>query len=300
MITRRNLMKSAVLASAVLPLAGSLASAASPDGLSWKAFPTDESGFLRAPILITGATEAVLIDSGFNYPDGRKIVEAIKASGKALTTVYITTNDPDYYFNLSLIHKAFPQAQLLAAPATIALMRKKAEGKVATWAPKLGEYGPAKLEDLVFPEASDIDRLTVDRETIEIVNLPGTNDRGRYLWVPSLKAVIGGVAVFGGMYPWVADVPTLAERKAWIAVLDSIAARKPEIVVPGHMRADWPMDMSGVDFTRKYVVAFNEEDARTANSAELIAALTKRFPGYALPISLELGAKVAKGEMKWG
>lgn len=37
----------------------------------------------------------------------------------------------------------------------------------------------------------------------------------------------------------------------------------------------------------------------TANSGGPIAAMTARFPNGAPPISLELEAKVAQGEMKW-
>ncbi|SDA94006.1 hypothetical protein SAMN02927914_05100 [Mesorhizobium qingshengii] len=57
----------------------------------------------------------------------------------------------------------------------------------------------------------------------------------RYLWVPSLKAVFGGVMIFSGVHVWVADTPTKEARTAWIANLDKIAARKPTIVVPGHL-----------------------------------------------------------------
>lgn len=299
MISRRNTLKSVVGGSLALPFAGVTLAAAEP-ALSWTAFPADENGFLRAPVLVTGRTEAVLIDAGFNYAEGRRVIEAIRASGKTLKTVYVSANDPDYYFNLPIIRRAYPDVPILAVPPTVELMRKKAEGKVATWAAKLGSNDPARVADLVFPEPSTIDRLTVDGQEIQILNVPGTNDRSRYLWVPSLRAVFGGVAVFSGMYPWIADVSSVAERNAWIAALDAIAAHRPEIVVPGHMRPDWPMDMSGVTYTRDYVAAFNEEDARTANSAELIEAMRQRFPGGAMPISLELGAKVAKGEMRWG
>jgi len=53
-------------------------------------------------------------------------------------------------------------------------------------------------------------------------------------------------------------------------------------------------------FTRDYLLAFDKELARTKDSTELIAAMTKLYPNLADISSLELGAKVAKGEMKWG
>lgn len=280
--------------------AASFTAAQEKQALSWTTFKTNEAGFLRAPVLITGKSEAVLIDAGFNFSDGKVVADAIKASGKTLTTVYITTNDPDYYFGLAPIHQAFPAARILAAPDTVALMRKKAEGKVKTWSAKLGENGPASVSALIFPQASDITSLTVDGEKLEIINEPGLNDRGRYIWVPSLQAVFGGVAVFGGMYPWVADLPQVEQRNAWRKALDNILARKPKIVVPGHVTAASPLDVTNVIYTRDYLVAFEAEAAKAANSAALIAAMKKRYPNEAMPISLELGAKVAKGEMRWG
>ena len=33
--------------------------------LQWKSFPAGENGFFRAPVLVWGETEAVLIDGGF-------------------------------------------------------------------------------------------------------------------------------------------------------------------------------------------------------------------------------------------
>ena len=43
--------------------------------LSWKHLPAGEAGFFRAPVLLTGPTEAVLIDGGFTfeYYDGNPV-----------------------------------------------------------------------------------------------------------------------------------------------------------------------------------------------------------------------------------
>ena len=47
-------------------------------------------------------------------------------------------------------------------------------------------------------------------------------------------------------------------------------------------------------------LAFEEELAKATNSAELIAAMTKRYPDAGMGVALQIGAKVATGEMKWG
>lgn len=55
--------------------------------LNWTHFPAGEHGFFRAPVLLTGPTEALLIDGGFTYPDGQALVAAIQATGKTLKTI---------------------------------------------------------------------------------------------------------------------------------------------------------------------------------------------------------------------
>lgn len=272
------------------------ASAAAPK-LDWKAFPAGPNGFFRAPVLVSGSTEAVLIDAGFTYPDGRALAEAIKATGKALTAIYISQSDPDYYFSLKPIKEAFPNAKVLAAPSTIDAIRANVEKKLAVWGPQLKENGPQTLADIVMPEAFKGSSLSVDGQTVEIVEaLPNRY----YLWAPSLQAVFGGVLVFSGVHVWTADTPTKEARAAWIAELDRIAARKPAVVVPGHMAPDAKTDLSGVSHTRAYLVAFDEELAKAKDAASLKAAMEARFPGLGMGVALDIGSKVATGEMKWG
>jgi len=297
MFTRRTLLKTSLAAGAaatIMPL-----QALAQSGLSWDYFPADDTGFLRAPVLVKGSTEAVLIDGGFTLSDGQAVADAIKATGLVLTTVYISVNDPDYYFSLAPIKATFPDARIIAAPETVELIEEKLPGKIEAWGPQLGDNGPQSVEEAVIPEASDVNTLEVDGEAIEIVTIADMKDR-RYHWVPSLEAVFGGVLVYGGLHPWIADVPTPEDRAAWVRALDEIIARNPKIVVPGHMAAGWQTDLSGVTFTRDYLIAYEEEFAKAKDSAELIAAMKELYPNAGLDVALEIGAKVAKGEMEWG
>ncbi|WP_235035549.1 MBL fold metallo-hydrolase [Roseomonas sp. 18066] len=291
-------MKTTILAKAAVMAPVGLRSAAAAS-LGWKAFPAGPNGFFRAPVLLTGATEALLIDGGFTLPDGRALAEAIKATGKRLTTVYISQSDPDYYFSLRPIAEAFPQARVIAAPETVEAIRGNVEKKLAAWGPQLKENGPQKLADVVLPEAFAGKTLTVDGEAVEIVDAEGLANR-RYLWVPSLQAVFGGVLIFSGVHVWTADTQTKEARAAWIATLEKIAARQPAIVVPGHMAPGAAADLSGIRHTLDYLRAFEEELARASGSAALNAAMKARFPGLGMEVAIDIGAKVATGEMKWG
>jgi len=297
MMTRRDFIQAAGAATASGALGAQALAATTP--LTWKHFPAGENGFFRAPVLLSGAKEAILIDGGFSLPDGRAVADAIKASGKTLTTIYISQGDPDYYFSLAAIKSAFPSAKVIAASGTIAAIRASVEKKIAIWGPQLKENGPQSLADIVFPEPFDGPALTLEGHTIEIHSIEGLNNV-RYLWVPSLQAMFGGVLVFSGLHVWTADTPTRQARATWIKTLDAMAARKPAVVVPGHLAADAALDVSAITYTRDYLVAFEEELAKAADGAALITAMTRRYPNAGLAPALQIGAKVAKGEMKWG
>ena len=122
----------------------------------------------------------------------------------------------------------------------------------------------------------------------------------RYLWVPSLEAIFGGVLIFSGLHVWTADTARPEHRAAWVKELDAIAARKPKVVVAGHGAPGAPTDASAIAYTRDYLLAFEEELGKAGDSAALIAAMKRRYPNAGLGVALEIGAKVAKGEMKWG
>lgn len=299
MTTRRTLIKTVTAAGIATAILGVNHVIAATPALTWKHFPAGENGFFRAPVLISGTTEAVLIDGGFTLPDGKALAAAIQASGKKLTTIYITQSDPDYYFSLAPIKAAFPSAKVIAASSTIAAIQGNVDKKLATWGPQLKENGPQTLADIVMPEAFDGKSLSLEGQTLEIVDADGLDNR-RYIWVPSLGAIFGGVMVFSGVHVWTADTQGAQARAAWIRNLDAMAARTPAVVVPGHMAITAAADASAISYTRAYLIAFEEELAKAKDSAALIAAMTQRYPDAGMGVALQIGAKVAKGEMKWG
>ncbi len=276
-----------------------LGNAAGPK-LIWKHFPAGQNGFFRAPVLLSGPSETLLIDGGFTYPDGRALADAIKATGKKLTAIYVSQSDPDYYFSLKPVLEAFPGTKVLAASDTIAAIKGNVEKKLAVWGPQLKENGPQTLSDIVIPEAFEGPSLTVHGETVEIVAAEPRLTNRRYLFVPSLNAVFGGVMIFSGVHVWTADTQTKEQRAAWVATLDMISARKPSVVVSGHMTQEAATDISSIEHTKIYLLAFEEELAKAADAAALKAGMEARFPGLGMGVAVDIGSKVAKGEMKWG
>lgn len=258
--------------------------------------PAEKAIFPVSSELITGQHDAVLIDAQFQRNDAEALVQKIKVSGKKLTTVYISHSDPDYYFGLDVIQAAFPEAKIVASEPTVKAIKASMQGKLAYWGPILKDNAPAKL---VLPEVLKGDHLTLEGQPLEIKGLQGPAPQRSYVWIPSLKAVVGGVVVSSGIHVWVADTQTPKSRQDWLAALKGIEALKPTTVIPGHYLGEVPEGTKAVTFTADYLKSFEEHAAKTRDSAALIDAMKKAWPQLAEPSSLELSAKVIKSEMKW-
>ncbi|MBI6703204.1 MBL fold metallo-hydrolase [Pseudomonas viridiflava] len=258
--------------------------------------PAEKAIFPVSSELITGQHDAVLIDAQFQRNDAEALVQKIKASGKKLTTVYISHSDPDYYFGLDVVQAAFPEAKIVASEPTVKAIKASMQGKLAYWGPILKDNAPTKL---VLPDVLKGDHLTLEGQPLEIKGLQGPAPQRSYVWIPSLKAVVGGVVVSSGIHVWVADTQTPKSRQDWLAALKGIEALKPTTVIPGHYLGEAPEGTKAVTFTADYLKSFEEHAAKTRDSAALIDAMKKAWPQLAEPSSLELSAKVIKGEMKW-
>jgi len=66
--------------------------------LSYTIIDAPDSSLNKTSILVTGESEALVVDAGFTRADGHRIVAEILDSGKLLRNVLITAGDPDFYF----------------------------------------------------------------------------------------------------------------------------------------------------------------------------------------------------------
>ena len=280
---------------ASLAIAFTSAQAAQP--LSVKVYNADGNSFNVNSTLVVGDKEAMVIDAGFTRADALRIAANVLDSGKQLKTIYVSQADPDYYFGVETLKEIFPQADVVTTPAVLEKINAKKAGKVAFWGPKMGANAPRSP---VVPRALEGNTLTLDGQTIEIRGTQGVLAHRPYAWIPSIQAVVGNIGVFGGMHVWTADTQTAAERAAWVAQLDDMAALKPALVVPGHMKAGTQVDASSITFTKDYLQTFEKNLAATKSSAELVKAMKQSYPQVTDgAMSLDIGAKVNMGEMKW-
>ncbi|MDP3226514.1 MAG: MBL fold metallo-hydrolase [Acidovorax sp.] len=282
------------LIAATLSLAFAGAQAAQP--LQIKVYNADGNSFNVNSTLVYGEKEAMVIDAGFTRADALRIAANVLDSGKELKTIYVSQADPDYYFGVETLKEFFPKADVVTTPAVLEKINAKLAGKLAFWGPKMGANAPRTP---VLPKAISGNTITVDGQTVEIRGTTGALAHRPYAWIPSVKAVVGNIGVFGNMHVWTADTQTVAERSAWVAQLDEMAALQPTVVVPGHMLPGTALDVTAVTYTKGYLQTFEKNAAATKTSAELIDAMKKAYPAAPMGLSLDIGAKVNKGEMKW-
>jgi len=78
-----------------------------------------------AATLIYGERDAVLIDPLMTAAEGEDLAGWIAASGKNLTTVFVTHGHGDHFFGATPVLERFPDAKMVATPAVVQGMKKQ-------------------------------------------------------------------------------------------------------------------------------------------------------------------------------
>jgi len=264
--------------------------------LKLQVYNASENSFGVASVIVSGKTDAVLIDAQFTLADAEKVAQQIATSGKKLTTIYISHGDPDFYFGLEVFKKYFPDVTVYASPATIEHIKATAQKKLEVWGERLGKN---ITSNAILPQALKGNSIDLEGKKLEIIGLEEFPSK-TFVWIPSIKAVIGGINVFGNTFhPWMADAQTAEARKQWISVLDKIESLQPTIVIPAHAKSESAFDLTAVKHTKSYILFYEEALKTNKTSESLIAALKAKYPTLTFDIALQIGAKVNTGEMKW-
>ncbi|MFK4206170.1 MBL fold metallo-hydrolase [Acinetobacter junii] len=242
--------------------------------------------------LIEGDKEVLLVNAQFSKSEALRIAADILDSGKTLKTIFVSYGDPDFYFGLDVFKQYFPNVQIIATPETVKHIQDTQALKVAYWGPKMGANAPSQI---IVPQAYTAKTLKFENENIEI---KGKNEL-TYLWIPSAKAVVGGIPVSSGIHLWMADTPTTKDRNEVVQALESIKSLKPNVVVPAHMKVGAAEGLDAVNFSIDYLKQYEKAAKVTKTSTDLIQMMQKEYPTLSESSSLELGAKVVKGEMQW-
>jgi glyoxylase-like metal-dependent hydrolase (beta-lactamase superfamily II) len=257
-----------------------------PGKEQWMWVPTSST-------LIYGRRDAVLVDAFLTVEQTQALVEWVAASGKNLTTIYVTHGHGDHFFGLGALLDRFPNARAVATPGVVKVMRKQASPEyVATfWKPRYPTQIP---ERLVIAEELEGNVIDLEGHELVAVEVGHTDtDHTTCLHVPSVDLVVAGDAAYNDVHLYLAE-SNGQTRKEWIAALDKIETLKPRAVIAGHKKAEKDDSPRIIEETRQYIRDFESLAKMTTTARELYDKMLERYPDRANPGSLWGSARAVK------
>ena len=253
------------------------------DDLKWVANTTT---------LIYGEREALLVDTFLSDQQTAELADWIAASGRHLSTIYITHGHPDHFFGLKLLRDRFPEARAIATPEVVDAMQAALQPvSVENWRRRFPELIPNSLTDA---ERLDRPAFKLEGNDIFAVDIGHTDtDHTTCLHVPSIALVIAGDAIYNGTHPYLVE-SNHEGLLAWLAAIDKIEALKPQAVVVGHGPLDPDNAPRHIGETRRYIRDFMRLDAETTTARELYDSMLALYPDRINPGSLWGSANAAK------
>jgi glyoxylase-like metal-dependent hydrolase (beta-lactamase superfamily II) len=257
-----------------------------PGKEQWMWVPTSST-------LIYGRRDAVLVDAFLTVEQTQALVEWVAASGKNLTTIYVTHGHGDHFFGLGALLDRFPNARAVATPGVVKVMRKQASPEyVATfWKPRYPTQIP---ERLVIAEELEGNVIDLEGHELVAVEVGHTDtDHTTCLHVPSVDLVVAGDAAYNDVHLYLAE-SNGQTRKEWIAALDKIETLKPRAVIAGHKKAEKDDSPRIIEETRQYIRDFESLAKMTTTARELYDKMLELYPDRANPGSLWGSARAVK------
>jgi glyoxylase-like metal-dependent hydrolase (beta-lactamase superfamily II) len=248
---------------------------------------SEEAGMSNS-VLLSAEHEALLVDAQLTKAEAAKLAELIRASGKAVHTVFITHGHPDHYFGASVLKAAFPGLKFVAIPAVVEFIRQSQSAIHERVKARLGD---AISDDLIVPEPLEGDVLTLEGRTIKVLPLgAGESPAAAVLYLPMNKALVAGDLAYHGVHPWLAE----GRVDGWLMDLEGVRhLGEIDTVIPGHGA---PGGREILAQTANYLRTFAMVTDRAATPEAAKAELLQLFPDYRVPFYLDraLQARYAK------
>ncbi len=293
-MNRRDVIKLASLA--MLPMTPGAVMASSqgePPSLKYKVFTVTRPGLNRD--VPPGKESLLWVATFLTVEQSNGLADAIVASGKTLTAIYVTHAHGDHFFGIKVLQDRFPSAKALATPAVAARMKlqitpEKLNGR---WR----KLFPNQIPDVIsIADPLQGDEIDLEGNKLVVVQIGHTDtDDTTCLHVPSIGLVVAGDAVYNGIHPFLNE-SNRQTRLEWIAALDKIDALKPLAVVAGHKIPGNDDSPRNVEETRQYILDFIRLNDATKTARELYDKMLELYPDRVNPGSLWSSAAAATAE----
>ena len=258
-------------------------------GFSIKVFTSPDDQFWNNSVIVEGEHEVMLVDAQLTKTSAEQVLQQIQQTQKPLSIIYITHEHADHFLGLEVFREAYPRVRIIANSAVVGRINKVYQEKIDKWKKILGSGATSHV---VAIENFDGEFIKFESSKIEVLkNIQGDTDENTMFWIPGQRILIAGDVLFNDMHLYTAETDSKARGK-WLNSLQRIRELKPSVVIPGHSKVGAPLDAStAVDFTEKYLLAFEEELKKAKDPDNLINAMKERFPSADFLLALDRGAK---------
>ncbi|MFE7722709.1 MBL fold metallo-hydrolase [Nocardia rhizosphaerihabitans] len=229
--------------------------------------------------IVSGPTEAVLIDAQYLKDDVRDLGDLIERTGKRLTTIYVTHAHPDHYLGIGPLMERFPQAKCVALPHVVEAMKESMELQRQQWAMMFGDT--CVVSD-ALPDPIEDDTLYVDGSPLKIIEVKQADIHPTTIvHIPAINAVVAGDSIYNEIHPML-GLSTPDEWQDWLETVDLVEKLNPRMIVAGHRRPDG--DDYAVDTmitqTRAYIQDFAAAYETAKDADDLMATMTAKHPHH--------------------
>jgi glyoxylase-like metal-dependent hydrolase (beta-lactamase superfamily II) len=244
--------------------------------------------------LISGKRDAVLVDTFITVEQADNIVDWVAASGKNLTTIYVTHGHGDHFFGIGALLDRFPNARAVATPDVVKLMHQQASPEFVGnfWS----SFFPGQIpERLVIAEELKRNVIDLEGHDLVVVEVGHTDtDYTTCLHVPSIGLVVAGDTAYNDVHLYLAE-SNAQTRREWIAALDKIESLNPRAVIAGHKRPGNDDSPKIIEETRQYIRDFDRVAGTTTTARGLYEKMLELYPDRVNPGgALWLSARGAK------
>ena len=235
-----------------------------------------------ASTLIHGLRDAVLVDAFMTVKQANELTNWVAASGKNLTTIYITHGHGDHWFGIGTVLERFPNARAVATPDVVKVMRQHASPEILEKVWKAAFPGQIS-ERLVIAEELKGNVIHLEGHELVAVELGHTDtDYTTCLSVPSIGLVVAGDAVYNDVHLYLVE-SNAKSRQEWISALDKIESLNPHAVIASHKRPENVDNPEIIEQTRQYIRDFDRMVETTTTTQELYDKMLELYPNRVNP-----------------
>jgi glyoxylase-like metal-dependent hydrolase (beta-lactamase superfamily II) len=290
-IPRKGLAVLAATISILMVISCPSSFASSEHDMRIKTFTSPDDQFSVNSVIVEGDREVMLVDAQLTKTSAEKVLHEIVETKKPLSTIYITHEHADHFLGLQVFKDAFPQVRVIATSAVVERINKVYPEKLGKWQKLLG---PGATTQAVEISRFDDDTIDFEGSKMQVIkDIQGDTDLNTMLWIPGQRILIAGDVLFNDIHLYTGETDSTARAK-WLDTLKKVRALKPSVVIPGHCKPGAALDATtAVNFTERYLLAFEDELKTAKNQDDLINAMKRRFPSAGLILAIERGAKAA-------